>query len=985
MLRLQTLGGAVVLRESGEPLGGAASQRRSLALLAVLAVAGERGMSRDKLVGIFWPDADSERARHSLTQAFYAARRALQCDDLFVATADVRINSAELSSDVGDFEGALDQGKLAEAVALHRGPFLDGFFLAGAPEFERWVAAQRDRLEARLLEALRELAARAGAAGDSRAAADWWRRAAQLRPLDSGVALRFMESLAASGDRAGALQHARVHEALLREQLEIGPDPAVVELTRKLRDAALPVDVPAPSPPPAAQAAADLAPNGPAAATGLVAAPVVTSGQPVAVWEPRPRRALRRPLFVLLAVATLLVALGVVVGRLWRPGTAIGPLARSQRVVVAPFRVAGASPSLSYLREGMVELLATRLADDSAAQSVDAGAVLGAWRASGLAATVDVPRDTVVAIAARLGAERVVIGSVVGSARRLIISATVLGVRSGDVRGEARVEGPADSLTSLVDRLAAGLLVSQAGEEETLASHTTTSLPALRAFLAGQAAFRRTDYTAAVHSYQSALRADSSFALAALRLAVTAERLQDVELEARGTALAWRSRRALGDRDLSMLMAFAGPRYPAPSPGRELLAAWQRVVERAPRNPESWYMLGSRLLHEGAVLGVDSAVGRARSALGRALSLDSNYAAAARLLIELGARPGRSGMTDSLAVVTALEDSLSPLAPFLRWRLAAADGDTLARARERAGFDRLGPANLRAIAMTAQFDVVALRDAARAIEILRLRPAADAIRLQALLGAHSLALNAGHLDEVAEVMARLRALQPESRAYLRLEVLDALYGDGDSVVAGAAARRLDDLTRGGLAATAGTSAAWLADRCVLAQWRLQHGDTTGVTQAIRELRSHLAPVDLPAVAAAPTGCAELVEGWLAVASRSSSAAARVVRLDALAFTAQTAGDAIAYAPLLLARLHEQMGDPRGALRAIRRRAYLTGWPRYLATALRVEGRLALQGGDAVGARTAYERYLTLRRVPDARLAAQSAEARAVLQHIAGER
>ena len=985
MLRLQTLGGAVVLRESGEPLGGAASQRRSLALLAVLAVAGERGVSRDKLVGLFWPEADTERARHSLTQGFYAARRALQCDDLFVATADVRINSAELSSDVADFEGALDGGRLEEAVALHRGPFLDGFFLAGAPEFERWVMAQRDRLDARMLEALRELATRAGAAGDPRAAADWWRRAAQLRPLDSGIALRFMESLAAAGDRAGALQHARVHEALLREQLEIGPDPGVVELARRLREPALSVVAPAPLPTLPALPTADVPPDDGAAATEVVAPPVVASGRLVSVWEPPPRRALRRPLLVLLALATILVALGVIVGRLWRPGAAIGPLARSQRVVVAPFRVAGASPSLSYLREGMVELLATRLADDSAAQSVDAGAVLGAWRASGLAATVDVPRDTVVEIAARLGAERVVIGSVVGSTARLIISATVLGVRSGDVRGDARVEGPADSLTSLVDRLAAGLLVSQAGEEETLASHTTTSLPALRAFLAGQAAFRRTDYTAAVHSYESALRADSTFALAALRLAVTAERLQDVELAARGVALAWRSRRALGERDMSMLMAFAGPRYPAPSPAGELRATWQRLVELTPLSPESWYTLGSRLLNEGGLLGTESSAGRARSALERALSLDSNYAAAARLLIELGARPGGSGIRDSLAVVTALEDSLSPLAPFLRWRLAAASGDTIDRAKERSRFDRLGPANLRAIAMTAQFDVVALRDAARAIEILRLRPAADAIRLQALLGAHSLALNEGQLDDVVDATARLRALQPESRAYLRLGVLDALYGDGDSVVARDAARRLDDITRGGLAATAGTSAAWLADRCVLTQWRLQHGDSTGAMQVIRDLRSHPAPGDLPAVAAAPVACADLLEGWLAVTSRSSTAAARVARLDSLAFTPHTAGDAIAYAPLLLARLHEQQGDARGALRAIRRRAYLTGWPRYLATALRVEGRLALQEADTAGARVACERYLALRRAPDARLAAQAAEVRGVLQRIDGKR
>ena len=49
--------------------------------------------------------------------------------------------------------------------------------------------------------------------------------------------------------------------------------------------------------------------------------------------------------------------------------------------------------------ETFAEELSTRLADDSAARSVDAGAVLGAWRTAGIAAAMDVSRDTVVKLA----------------------------------------------------------------------------------------------------------------------------------------------------------------------------------------------------------------------------------------------------------------------------------------------------------------------------------------------------------------------------------------------------------------------------------------------------------------------------------------------------------------------------------------------------------------------------------------------------------
>jgi len=74
MIRLRTFGGAVLYAEDGTPMGGAAARRRTLGLLSVLAVAGDAGLSRDKLVGLFWPDVEARRARHSLTQALYVAR-----------------------------------------------------------------------------------------------------------------------------------------------------------------------------------------------------------------------------------------------------------------------------------------------------------------------------------------------------------------------------------------------------------------------------------------------------------------------------------------------------------------------------------------------------------------------------------------------------------------------------------------------------------------------------------------------------------------------------------------------------------------------------------------------------------------------------------------------------------------------------------------------------------------------------------------------
>jgi hypothetical protein len=114
---------------------------------------------------------------------------------------------------------------------------------------------------------------------------------------------------------------------------------------------------------------------------------------------------------------------------------------------------------------------------------------------------------------------------------------------------------------------------------------------------------------------------------------------------------------------------------------------------------------------------------------------------------------------------------------------------------------------------------------------------------------------------------------------------------------------------------------------------------------------------------------------MAVRLRRPDAAMRVSRLDALAFTTTVAGDASAYAPVLLGRLHADLGDVRAALAAVRRRQYMVGWPRYLATALREEGRYAAGAGDAAGAKSAYARYLALRADADSILSADVQRAR----------
>jgi TolB-like protein len=272
----------------------------------------------------------------------------------------------------------------------------------------------------------------------------WWKRAAALRPLDSTIAAALIKAFADSGDRAGALKHADIYSALVREELELEPDPTIASLAAAVRESSrrTPRD------------AADTALTAPLAAGAATVPP-----------DPAARRATTRPWYrgrgtrslawISAVAATSLAVVASIATWSRLHATDVPTLPLRQRVVVAPFRVAGADPSLSYLRDGIVDLLTARLSEG--AGSIDAGAVLGAWRAAGFSLAMDVPRDTVVEVARQLNAERVIVGGVVGAPRHIVIRATMLRVPTAAVVSQAIVEGPADSVASLVARLAAHL------------------------------------------------------------------------------------------------------------------------------------------------------------------------------------------------------------------------------------------------------------------------------------------------------------------------------------------------------------------------------------------------------------------------------------------------------------------------------------------------------------------------------------------------
>jgi len=236
MLSLRLFGG-ISLSDPVRTIPARASQRRQLALLAVLSAPGARPRSRDKLGALLWPEATSEHARRLLSDSIYVLRTALGDDVILTAGENVSINVDRLQVDVLEFTRATEKGDYRKAVDIRNGggPFLDGAHLLDSSEFEHWAEVTRSDLDAAYRDALKRIAGAASSAGDLAGAVGWWRRLAGEDPLSASVAVELLRALDAAGDRSAALAFARVYENLVRTELDSPPDPSVVAIVDRLR------------------------------------------------------------------------------------------------------------------------------------------------------------------------------------------------------------------------------------------------------------------------------------------------------------------------------------------------------------------------------------------------------------------------------------------------------------------------------------------------------------------------------------------------------------------------------------------------------------------------------------------------------------------------------------------------------------------------------------------------------------------------------
>jgi DNA-binding SARP family transcriptional activator/TolB-like protein/Flp pilus assembly protein TadD len=707
--RIQTLGGLAVF-DGPRPLGGNAQQPRRLAILAVLARAGDRGVNRDRLAGLLWGDVEEERARRSLNQALYALRQELGFEEAILGTRDLRLNPELIEVDLAAFETARASGAFEEAARLYAGPFLGDFHLPGVPAFAHWADEEREGIAADYRSLLEAAAAAANARDDRGGAVLWWRRLAALDPADTLAALGLMRALAAVGDAPGALRHADIVHQIRHQELELPPDQEVEALAERIRrgEVAPPrAATSPPAPPPPAQQPASQPP------------PVPTSVDAPAPASPR-RRALALTVGALVLVAALLV---------WRWPRRTVEESGPPRVAVLPFENLGDSGD-AYFADGVTDELRGKLA---AFPGLEVVASLSSNDYRGRTERLpDVARE--------LGVDYLLIGKIrwqkgTAGSSRVRVSPELIRLAAGTAP-TTRWQQPfdaaltdvfavqADIATKVADAL--GVVLGDSARRR-LAMKPTESLAAYDEFLKGEEASQgmkadQAGLRRAIALYQRAVSLDSTFVyawsqLSRARTSLYSNGVPDPELGEQARIAAERARALRPDDPLVALAAgdFFGSVNPVDN--RRAVAEYERGLRVAPDNVD---LLSALATAETSMGRWDGAAAR----LARASLLDPRSPAAARRLAAVHIFLRQYPAADSAADRAVALAPTSPAIFSLKVMVAVGRGDLdSARAVIRAAARRIDPATLYPFFASYQ-DMYWVLDDAQQRQVLAAPPSA---------------------------------------------------------------------------------------------------------------------------------------------------------------------------------------------------------------------------------------------------------------------
>jgi hypothetical protein len=160
--------------------------------------------------------------------------QAVEVDEAILSDGELlHLDPASYECDVIEFRRLLTQGAesaLSQAVALRRGPFLQGFTITDAPAFDDWMQTENTRLNQDCLEALDHLTTWAESREAGMVAIGYVHQMIQIDMLAESAHQRLIRLYLHQGEVGLALRQYRQLENQLKHELGIVPSPETKEL-----------------------------------------------------------------------------------------------------------------------------------------------------------------------------------------------------------------------------------------------------------------------------------------------------------------------------------------------------------------------------------------------------------------------------------------------------------------------------------------------------------------------------------------------------------------------------------------------------------------------------------------------------------------------------------------------------------------------------------------------------------------------------------
>ena len=220
MLEIRTLGGLSIRVDSRDlkDLGS----RKAEAMLVYLAIRGS-ACNRNVLATLLWPESTESQALTSLRVALSILRKDLD-EYMEVSHDGVGLNpEAQVYLDVADLETKLANGQMDQALEVHRGQFLQGFFIRDCLDFEDWRRLQQERVHRLVTSAIHAAISISIEEEEYKKGQALASRLLELDPLDELAHRKTMLLLALDGQRVRALEQYERCRTILMAELGVEP------------------------------------------------------------------------------------------------------------------------------------------------------------------------------------------------------------------------------------------------------------------------------------------------------------------------------------------------------------------------------------------------------------------------------------------------------------------------------------------------------------------------------------------------------------------------------------------------------------------------------------------------------------------------------------------------------------------------------------------------------------------------------------------